>query len=128
MAAMSVAALRSEEREGHVVVRLTGEIDLANADTVGADIRRAVENRTFALALDLCEVTYVDSAGVRLLFDLAAELRARRQELLVVVRPDSPIASVVSIVALDRVAVVAADLEAALEQVAIRPREGGPAV
>jgi anti-sigma B factor antagonist/stage II sporulation protein AA (anti-sigma F factor antagonist) len=120
--------VRSEERGGHVVVRLTGEIDLANADTVGADIRRAVENRTFALALDLCEVTYVDSAGVRLLFDLAAELRARRQELLVVVCPESPIASVLSIIALDRVAVVAADLESALEQVAIRPREGGPAV
>jgi anti-anti-sigma factor len=125
---MSAAALRSEERDGHVVVRLTGEIDLANADAVGADVRRAVENRTFALALDLCEVTYVDSAGVRLLFDLAAELRARRQELLVVSSPDSPIASVLSIIALDRVAVVAADLESALEQVAIRPREGGPAV
>ena len=125
---MSAAALRSEERAGHVVVRVTGEIDLANAESIGADVRRAVENRTFALALDLCEVTYLDSAGVRLLFDLASELRARRQELLVVVRPESPIASVLSIVALDRVAVVAADLEAAIAQVAIRPREGGPAV
>jgi anti-anti-sigma factor len=122
------AVLTTEEREGHVVVRVTGEIDLANADEVGADIRRAVENRTFALALDLCDVSYIDSAGVRLLFDLASELRARRQELVIVVCPGTAVSTVLSIVALDSVAVIAKDLDAALAKVAIRPREGGPAV
>jgi anti-anti-sigma factor len=124
---MSVA-LTSEQREDHVVVRVSGEIDLANADELGADIRQAVENRTFALALDLCAVSYIDSGGVRLLFDLASELRARRQELVIVVCPGTPVATVLEIVALDSVAVVAKDLDEALAKVAIRPREGGPAV
>jgi anti-anti-sigma factor len=122
------ATLTSEERGRHVVVRVSGEIDLANADAIGADVRRAVENRTFACALDLCQVTYLDSAGVRLLFDLAADMRARRQELVIVACPGTPVATVLSIVALDRVAVIANDLDEALSRVAIRPREGGPAV
>jgi anti-anti-sigma factor len=123
---MTPAVLTSEQRGDNVVVRVTGEIDLANADTVGEDVRRAVENRTFACALDLCQVTYLDSAGVRLLFELAAELRARRQELVIVARPDTAVASVLSIVALDRIAVIATDLDEALARVAIRPRDGRP--
>ena len=125
---MTAAEMTSEERDRHVVVRVTGEVDLANAEELGADVRRAVENTTFALALDLSGTTYVDSAGVRLLFDLAAELRARRQELVVVVQPRSALARILGIVAFDRVAVVADDLEAALASVDIRPREVDPGV
>ena len=125
---MTAAEMASEERDRHVVVRVTGEVDLANAEVLGADVRRAVENTTFALALDLTGTTYVDSAGVRLLFDLAAELRSRRQELVVVVQPRSALARILGIVAFDRVAVVADDLEAALASVDIRPREADPGV
>jgi anti-anti-sigma factor len=120
------AGMTSEERDRHVVVRLSGEVDLANAEELGGEVRRAVENTTFALAIDLSAVTYFDSAGVRLLFDLAGELRARRQELVVVVGPESAIARVLAIVAFDRVAVVANDLDEALASVRIRPREGEP--
>ncbi len=123
---MTGAEVRTEQRERHVIVRLSGELDIGNAASIGAEIRRAVENRTFALAVDLTEVSYVDSAGVRLLFDLAGELRARRQELVVVAEPGSAVTRVLAIVAFDRVAVVADDLDAALEQVQVRPREGEP--
>ena len=123
---MTTSGLRGEERERHVVVRLTGELDIATAGTIGGQVRRSVQNHTYALALDVSDVTYVDSAGVRLLFDLAAELRARRQELLVVAPPESPVARVLTIVAFDRVAVVAEDLDTALAQVRMRPREGEP--
>ena len=123
---MTPAELSREERERHVVVHLTGELDIGNAGTIGGQVRRAVQNQTFALALDVSDVTYVDSAGVRLLFDLAAELRARRQELVVVAQPGCAVERVLTIVAFERVAVVAADLDTALSQVRMRPREGEP--
>jgi anti-sigma B factor antagonist/stage II sporulation protein AA (anti-sigma F factor antagonist) len=122
--AVTSVSLTSEERNRHVVVRLSGEVDLANADDLGAEVRRAVENKTFALAVELREVTYFDSAGVRLLFDLAGELRARRQELVVVVRPGSAIERVLEMVAFDRVATLATDLDEALANVRIQPRLG----
>jgi anti-sigma B factor antagonist/stage II sporulation protein AA (anti-sigma F factor antagonist) len=122
--AVTPVTLTSEERNRHVVVRLSGEVDLANADDLGAEVRRVVENKTFALAVELCEVTYFDSAGVRLLFELAGELRARRQELVVVVRPGSAIERVLEMVAFDRVATLATDLDEALANVRIQPRLG----
>ena len=67
-----------------------------------------------ALALDLLDVTYLDSAGVRLLFDLADRLHARGRELVVVARPGSLLWSVLRMVAIDRAVVVAQDVDAGL--------------
>jgi anti-anti-sigma factor len=49
-----------------VIVVPVGEIDLATIDTVGAEIEAAVAE-TQHLVLDLREVTFMDSAGLRLL-------------------------------------------------------------
>ena len=55
------------------VVSLVGEIDLANAPAIG---RRVVERTTAAGAvlIDLTAVSFLDSAGVRLLDALVGEL------------------------------------------------------
>jgi anti-anti-sigma factor len=118
--------IEREERDGAVVLRLRGEIDLANAARVGEDVRREVDNTTFALALDLRGLTYLDSAGVGLLFDLAARLRSRRQELVVVPADGTLPAQVIALVALDSVAIVASDVEEGLGRVRIAPRDEDP--
>lgn len=70
-----------------VLAAIEGEIDGSNA----SEVRRAVADNVPAsarmLVMDLTETTYIDSAGVELIFDLARRLSARRQVLGLVV-PD----------------------------------------
>jgi anti-anti-sigma factor len=73
------------------VAVLDGELDTANVGEVAARLRRLVENRATRLIVDLDQVTYLDSAGINLLFAIGGDLRARQQELHLVVRPGSPI-------------------------------------
>ena len=77
--------------EETAVAVLDGELDTANVGEVAARLRRLVANRAMRLVVDLQEVTYIDSAGINLLFAVGGDLRARQQELRLVVRPGSPI-------------------------------------
>jgi stage II sporulation protein AA (anti-sigma F factor antagonist) len=61
-------------RDGLVQIVLRGEIDLANASDVGDRIHAAISNRTRAAWIDLSDVSYIDSAGLHVLFELAARL------------------------------------------------------
>lgn len=71
------------------VVALSGDIDASNADQLGSRIAQAVGNEAMSLVLDLSDVTYLDSSGIRLVFRLARGLRNRQQELHLVIPPGS---------------------------------------
>ena len=90
-------------------MRYDDHVPVADAIASGdpETVRREVTRTAYALVLDLRAVSYLDSAGVRLLFDLADRLHARRQELVVVVPAGSLLANVLRMVAMDKVAVVA---------------------
>jgi anti-anti-sigma factor len=76
--------------EGRVyVARVRGEVDVSNVDEIMAEIGRGVPNTAGAFVLDLTETTYIDSAGIRLLFELGRRLNARRQPGRAVVPDDS---------------------------------------
>jgi anti-anti-sigma factor len=72
-----------------VVARVTGEIDLSNADDIGAAIALEMPNQVRMLVLDLTAIQYLDSAGIRLIFRLVEQLRARGQGLRLVIPPSS---------------------------------------
>ena len=55
------------------LVRLAGEIDLANAPAIGREIVAHV-SRAGAVLIDLTAVSFLDSAGVRLLDALVGDL------------------------------------------------------
>ena len=55
------------------LVRLAGEIDLANAPEIGREIVRQT-GRAGAVVIDLTAVSFLDSAGVRLLDALVGDL------------------------------------------------------
>ena len=55
------------------LVRLAGEIDLANAPEIGREIVRQTD-RSDAVVIDLTAVSFLDSAGVRLLDALVGGL------------------------------------------------------
>jgi anti-sigma B factor antagonist/stage II sporulation protein AA (anti-sigma F factor antagonist) len=97
------------------VVRVRGEVDLSNSDTLRAEVLEVVPHHGHGMVLDLTETTYLDSSGVRLLFELAERLQARRQRLVLVVSEAALIRRVVVLTKLDDVVPLVADLEAGLE-------------
>ena len=71
------------------VARLTGEVDLSNIEELSSLVQAAVTNAAVGLVLDLTGVSYLDSTGLRMVFQLARGLRHRQQQLVLVVPPDA---------------------------------------
>ena len=95
---MSEPARVEVDRHGAgYVIRIRGEVDMSNAGDLSAAIDRLVPNGAPAVAVDLTETTYLDSAGIQLLFLLAERLKARRHELRLIVPEDAPIRSVLEL-------------------------------
>ena len=89
-------------REGTIVlVPLEGEVDISRVQRLRDDLIGCVENRDHALIVDLTAATYIDSAGINMLFSLGTELQQRQQTLRLVVDPSSPIARMLAITGLD---------------------------
>ena len=105
------------------VARVTGEIDLANAPRVREEVL-AMAVGVKGLVVDLTEVPYLDSAGVRVLFQLARDLRQRDQALLVAIPVGSPLRRVLKITNFHEVAAICDDVEAAFDLVARGPTGG----
>ena len=70
--------------DGVVVASLSGEIDLSNATEITHALLGGVPNEALGLVIDLSEVSYLDSAGVRMLAELDHRLGWRAQALRVV--------------------------------------------
>ena len=68
-----LVVLEQEGQDGRLAVRLRGEIDLANVERVQQRLDSCVEGRDHVV-LDLTEVEYLDSQGLRLLSRLANRL------------------------------------------------------
>jgi anti-anti-sigma factor len=109
-----LADVREEWAGETPVAHVEGEIDASNVAEIGARLRGMVANRAFGLVVDLTATTYVDSAGINLLFVLGGELDARQQRLRLVVGPRTPIARMIGLTGLDRMHPTHATVEAAL--------------
>jgi anti-anti-sigma factor len=88
-----LADIKFETVDNVVVARLEGEVDMSNADDLGAAITARVSSDALALVLDLAAVDYLDSAGIHVLFDLRERLTRRGHQIRLVIGPDSPIAT-----------------------------------
>ena len=110
----ALAGLSIEERDGAVLARLTGELDIAEASSKGDRIVQAVPANVPAVVLDLTDLQFVDSSGVAMLFSLARHFDVKRQKLRVVAPPHGLVARVLEIVQFERAAPIHADLEEAL--------------
>lgn len=98
---MSLLARVVEAQSGDVsVAAIEGEVDSSNVHEVGARLRTLLTNRSAALVVDLSETSYLDSAGINMLFELSGELADRQQRLRLVVPPTSPIVRMLSIAGL----------------------------
>jgi anti-anti-sigma factor len=110
--------VHTSERDGVVIARLTGELDVAGADSTGREISAAVPTSAVGLVVDFSELEFIDSSGVAMMFSIARRLSSQRQRLRCVAPDGSPVARVLEIVDFDRVAPVDADLDSALAAIA----------
>jgi anti-anti-sigma factor len=78
-------------------VVVAGEIDLANATDVEQRILDAISNQLTDVTVDLREVEYIDSAGLRVLFTLATRLATLQIGLVLLVATESPIRRVLDV-------------------------------
>src|SRR4051812_17309593 len=111
---MALERLEVEDRGNVVVARVDGEVDLSNAASVTERLLAATPNTATALILDLSATGYLDSSGVRLIFELAQRLRNRRQQLRLVVPDGSNIRRVLMLTEVERVVPVSSSIEAAV--------------
>ena len=111
-----LAVVREDWREDLPVGHIEGEIDASNSAAVGTRLRALLANHSLGLIVDLTPTTYIDSAGINMLFVLGAELRTRQQELRLVVGPATPIARMLAITGLDRTYRAHATVDAALSE------------
>jgi anti-anti-sigma factor len=116
----TLARLEDEWHDEIPVARLQGEVDASNVKEMGDRLRSLLSNRSVALVVDLSQTTYLDSAGINMLFALADELRGRQQRLAVVVAEKSPIARMVTLTGLDQAIAVRPTLPDALSEVGAR--------
>jgi len=100
-----------------VVAHVAGEVDLSNAALIGDRLAAAVPNQALGLVIDLTEMSYLDSSGVGLLFDLAGRLRRRQQKLALGVPAESSLRLVLGIVDAASAMPIAASVDEAVELV-----------
>jgi anti-anti-sigma factor len=87
---MSELASIDVRRDGRLcVVTVSGEIDMSNAHVLRERALALMSNEDQALALDFSALSYVDSAGLRTIFELSRLLRERSQRMFLVIVQES---------------------------------------
>lgn len=126
---MPMAEVRFDRDDETVVALLTGEVDMSNATMVRQQIAESVTPEDNAVIVDLSELSFIDSAGLHSMIELGSVLDERRQQLLLCVPLDSPIARAIDIIGLpSAVSVHAGRVEAmdAARASAMESRPMGP--
>ncbi len=96
-----LATVEVDRLNGVPLARIRGEIDLSNAGDVQAAVEAAGANAS-RLVLDLSETEYLDSAGIRVLFQLARAMSSTGCRVRAVVPPQSPIRRVLELAGIDQ--------------------------
>jgi anti-sigma B factor antagonist len=63
-----------EQRDGAVVLRLGGELDLYNADDVRTALAVAIDGGTARIVVDMSDVEFVDSTALGVLIEARSKL------------------------------------------------------
>ena len=88
---MSLADVQITLAPQAVVARVTGEVDMSNAEEMGGTVIGATPTDAQGVVLDLSGVDYLDSAGIYVIYGMRSSLQARGQTLFLVIPPSSPV-------------------------------------
>jgi anti-anti-sigma factor len=109
-----ISPLQLEPRGELLVGRLTGEIDISDVPVMRDRLYKALDNQDDGLLIDLSDATYIDSAVVNLLFELADRLGTHQLRLAVVIPEGGLVDRVLTIVDVGSVVDVYRDFGEAL--------------
>ena len=73
--------ITSEPTNGIVVLRLSGELDVASATMLLQELRRLLTEDTRHVVIDVAELTYIDSTGVNLLASAANSFNLAKRRM-----------------------------------------------
>ena len=92
--------VRVEQDGEALVIRLAGELDLSTTQTLEAELRRAINDATSEVILDLAGLSFIDSSGLRLLVIATAHSQANGDRLRML-RGSAPVERVIQLSGLD---------------------------
>jgi anti-anti-sigma factor len=99
------------------IATISGEIDLATGSQLTDEVLAKMPDACTGLVVDLGALQYIDSAGVRSLFEIATTLDRRDQPLAMAVPEESLLRSVLKITQVEEVATICATRDEALAAV-----------
>ena len=91
-------SLKEHEEAGVRVVRVAGELDVATAPRLCARLDATRVGRRPRLLVDLSDVDFCDSTGLRALLGAASEVRAHGGRFAIVCPPSGDVARLLEIV------------------------------
>lgn len=95
---MQTFQVRGERDGARVRVHASGELDIATVPQLDACARAHIHTHTEAVELDLHEIGFMDSTGVKLLLTLEAE--GQRDGWTLAILPSDPVSHVVHLLGL----------------------------
>ncbi|MFH8901288.1 anti-sigma factor antagonist [Streptomyces coeruleorubidus] len=107
--------LRVRQEQGHTVLELRGEIDLAAATEIAPHLDRETSRRAARVVIDLSRIEFFDCSGLRLLYRARSRVLDRDGQLLLVCAHPLTL-RVLRITGLSRLLPPQPTLDAALEQ------------
>lgn len=106
-------SVQTESRDGAVIVRPAGDIDLSGSPTLRQEIKKAQGSAPKRLVIDLAAVPYMDSSGVATLVE-AMQIARRGGTRLVLCGLQDKVRSIFEIARLDTVFTITPSVDAAL--------------
>jgi anti-anti-sigma factor len=111
---MELARLEGRPFDSCLLVLVEGEIDASNASEVTDRINGMVESGASGLIVDLSGTEYLDSAGIRMLFNVHARLDSLGQGMVIAIPQDAPARQVLALAEVPQVIPVADSAEGAV--------------
>ena len=111
MVVTEIYSLMFEVSSASTLARLGGEIDMATAPTVGARLTSEIDRGT--VVLDMTDVEFIDSAGIRMLVEVGRLAEDGGGPLAIVAPKDSVVRRMIEMTGIDRLFVIHDTLPAA---------------
>jgi anti-anti-sigma factor len=97
------ASVHTNIEQNVQVVVVSGEIDMTTAPLLAQELTKAIEAQEGPVVLDLCEVGYFDSSGLRATLVAHQELTERGRRLLLACPPDGNLRRTLAVTGLGQV-------------------------
>lgn len=79
----SLSNLRIEQKENLLILRIKGRLDAVTSPLAEKKVFEAINNGQYNLLLDMAEVIYLSSAGMRMLLSITKRLRTMSGKLAI---------------------------------------------